>query len=334
MKRLKMLAIAGLSLLAMSACTVDKNQAAKDPVDAAKNLTVAVRENDFDRLSHIMVPPDLYAKMEAHWKEEQAKKPAPTPEESKQFADQVAKFTAPDAEEKLFADLQPKLAQYGPQIPAGIAMMSGPMAGSIDQNPKLSASEKSQAKAVLTAVVQWAQTAHLEDQEKAKQAIKVFVGTARDLHLTTLEEAQKMSFQEAMKKAGIVSGGMRKMLAVYGFDTDKMLDSVKVEKKSESGDNAVVTVTYMILNAPITVDMEMVKRDGRWYSADLIKNIESSLNNTPAAPPVAEPTAPPAMPGPENGAPAGSDMPASSGDAPTEEAAPAAPAGDASTASG
>jgi len=134
--------------------------------------------------------------------------------------------------------------------------------------------------------------------------------------------------------AGIVSGGMRKMLAVYGFDTDKMLDSVKVEKKSESGDNAVVTVTYMILNAPITVDMEMVKRDGRWYSADLIKNIESSLNNTPAAPPVAEPTAPPAMPGPENGAPAGSDMPASSGDAPTEEAAPAAPAGDASTASG
>ena len=311
MNRLKLVAAAGLSLLALSACTVNKNEAAKDPVTAAKDLSVAVRDNDFDRLSHIMVPPADYTKLEARFKDEQAKKPAPSADESKQFSDSIAKFTAPDAEDKLFAEIQPKLAQMGPQIPMMVGMMSGMAGQSIAQNDKMSPAAKTQATAVLTAVTKWATTAPLSDPDKAKQAIKIVVGTARDLKLTTLDAAQHLSMSEVMQKAGTAIGGLRKTLAVYNFDTDKMLDSVKVEKKSESGDTAIVTVSYSLLDTPVTADMPMVQRDGRWYSADLVKSVEDSL-----AKPADAVTAPTTAPGPEG-------MPASA--APDSASEPTAP---------
>jgi hypothetical protein len=342
MKRLKLLAVVGLSLLALSACKMNKNEAAKDPVTAATDLAASIRDNDFDRLSHIMVPPDLYAKLEARYKDEAAKKPAPTAEDEAQFKTNfIDKYTAPGAEDKLFADIQPKLAQMGPQIPMGVAMMSGMASQGIAQNPKLSAAEKTQANAVLTAITKWASTAPLADPEKAKQAIKVVCGTARDLKFTTLAAMQKLSFPEVAQKAGIAFGGLRKMLAVYNFDTDKMLDSVKAVKKSGDDNNAVVTVSYTLLDTPVSADVNMVQRDGRWYSADLIKSVEDSLANKPAeaAPPM---TAPPAMqPGsdaqPSDAQPAEGETPAmqapASSDQPSD-AQPVSPASDASNGGG
>lgn len=327
MNRLKLLACAGLTALALSACTGDKNLAAKDPVTAAKDLSVAFRTNDFDRLTHIMAPPEDYAKLEARYKDKQAKTPAPTDEESKQFADQLAEYTAPDAEAKLFAQVQPKLAQMGPQIPMGVAMMSGIMGQSIEQNPKLTPTEKDQAKAVLTAITKWATTAKLDDPDKAKQAIGVIVATARSLKLTTLADAQKLSFAQVMDKAGTGIGGVRKALAVYGFDTDKMLDSVSVAKKSQDGDKAVVTVSYTIMDTPVTFDLDMVRRDGRWYSADLLKTVEDSLSDKPAAPTgIAPAAAAPAEAAPAEAAPAAAPeqtQPAPEAAQPPAEAAPA-----------
>ena len=287
MKRIKLLAIAGLTLLLLAGCQGNSNQAAKDPVTATKDIAAAVRANDFDRLSHIMVPPDLYAKLEARFKEEVAAKPKPTDAERKQFTDTIAKYTAADAEEKLFADVQPKLAQVAPQMPMMVAMVSGIAGQGIQQSTTMSASEKAQATAVLTAFTKWATTAPLSDPDKAKQAIKVVVKAARDLKLTTLDEAQTLSFQQTMQKSGIFVGGLRDALAVYGFDTDKALASLDAKKKSETGDHAVVTVNYTLLDTPVTFDVDMVQRDGRWYSADAIKNAENMLAKPVGAPPIA-----------------------------------------------
>jgi hypothetical protein len=304
MNRLKLLAVAGVSLLALSACTVNKNEAAKDPATAAKDLSVAVRNNDFDRLTDIMVPPDDYAKMEAGFKDQAAKKPPPTAADEAQFkANFVDQLTAPDAEDKLFAKVQPQLAEMGPRIPMMVGMMSGMAGQGIANNDKMSPAAKDQARAVLTAITKWATTAPLADPDKAKQAIKVVVGTARDLKLTTLDAMQKLSFSEAMQKAGIAVGGLRSTLAVYGFDTDKMLDSVKTSKKSGDDNKAVVTVSYTLLDAPVSYDVDMIQRDGRWYSADLVKAVEDSLAKSAdtAATPVAGPAMAPAAstPGPD-----------------------------------
>ena len=321
MKRTNLLAVAGLTLLLLAGCKGNSNQAAKDPVTAAKDIAAAVRANDFDRLSHIMVPPDVYTKLEARFKQESAARPKPTDAERKQFADSVAKFTAPDAEEKLFAELQPKLAQVAPQMPMMVGMFGGIAGQGIQQSTTMSPSEKTQATALLTAVTKWATTAPLSDPDKAKQAIKIVVKTARDLKLTTLDEAQTLSFEQTMQKTGAFVGGLREALAVYGFDTDKALASVNATKKSETGDTAVVSVSYTLMDVPVTFDVDMVKRDDRWYSADAIKNVENMLAKpvgAPPGPPVAMAPAEPMSTEP----PAG-DAPNISSDAPAADSSSA-----------
>ncbi|MEO8742842.1 MAG: hypothetical protein ABI365_06585 [Lysobacteraceae bacterium] len=326
MKSLKLLAVVGLSLLALSACKMNKNVASTDPVTAAKDIAVSLRENDFDRLSHIAVPPEMYAKLEAKYKDDVAKQPAPSAEESKGFSEFLAKYTAPDAETKLFAEVQPKLAQAGPQIPMVVGMFGGMANQSIQQNDKLTPDEKTQANAALTAITKWATTAPLSDPEKAKQAIKVVVETARGLNLTTLEAARKLSFAEVMQKAGSGFGGFRKMLAVYGFDTDKALDSVTTAKKSEDGDKAVVTASFTLLDAPIKVDVDMVKIDGHWYSKQLVDyfNAQLAKPTAEAAPMMAPEESPAANASAEMSAPASDESTAPPADEPAEpESAPA-----------
>ena len=318
MKRTNLLAVASLTLLLLAGCKGNPNEAAKDPVTATKDIAVALRANDFDRLSHIVVPPDLYTKLEARFKEEAAAKPKPTDEERKQFTDGVTKFSAADAEEKLFAEIQPKLSEVGAQMPMMVGMFGGMAGQGIQQSTTMSPAEKTQATALLTAITKWATTAPLSDPAKAKEAIKVIVKTARDLKLTTLDDAQAMTFEQAMQKTGIFFGGLRSALAVYGFDTDKALASVDAKKKSETGDTAVVTVTYTLLDTPVTADIDMVKRDGRWYSADAVKNVENMLAKpvgAPASPPTAmEPASP------MSSSPPSSDMQNGSSEAPASNA--------------
>ena len=254
---------------------------------------------------------DRLEQMEDRYKDQQKNAPAPSAQQNAQFNDAVTKFTAPGAEDKLFADIQPQLAVMGPRIPMGVAALSGYAGNSIAQNDKMSQAEKTQATAVLTAITKWATTAPLADPDKAKQAIKVIVGAARDLKLTTLDDAQKMSFSELMQKFGIAFGGMRSALAVYGFDTDKMLDSVTTAKKSGDDNTAVVTVSYMLLDAPVTADVQMIQRDGHWYSADLVKSVEDSLAKpaNAAAAPMAGPAMAPGSDTPAMSAPMSSDQP-------------------------
>jgi hypothetical protein len=291
MKSLKLLALTGLALLALSACTEDKNLASKDPVASAKNIAESVRQNDYNRLSHIIMTPEMYGKLEARYKEEAAKKPAPTAEESKQFADQVAKFTAPDAEKTLFEKMQPDLGKVSASQPMMAAMFEGMAGQAINGNDKISTDEKKQATDLIHAISKWAATAPFSDPEKAKQSIKIAVETARGMNLTTLDAARKLSFADMIGKTGQGAGALRKILAVYGLDTDKALDSVQVVKKSENGDAAVVTVSYTLLDVKMTSDVPMVKIDGRWYCKNAIDMINDSLSKPAesSAPPVAAP---------------------------------------------
>lgn len=335
MKPLKLLALSGLALLALSACTGDKNLAAKDPVDSAKNIAAAVRADDFDRLSHIMVTPELYDRLKKKYRDDVAKKPAPTAEESRQFADQIAKFTAPDAEKKMFDNLQPKLGQVSASQPMLAAMFQGMAGQAINSNEKWSADEKKQATDLVNAISKWAATAPFSDPEKARQAIKITVDAVRGMHLTTLDAARKLGFADVVAKSGQGVGALRRILAVYGLDTDKALDSVQVVKKSENGDAAVVTVSYTLLETPIKQDVPMVKIDGRWYCKNAIDMVTAALNKPaePATPPAAEPQ----MPAPSTEAPAADasaamsapgEQPAGDGgqDAPASAATSAEPA--------
>jgi hypothetical protein len=244
------------------------------PQDTVAASVKALRNNDLAGLLSISLPAPELAKLKADWNKDMNSEPV-TDEERQRFAEQMAKLTAPDAEAQMFAQLEPKLAQFdkqaAQQMPMLIAMGQGFARSTIAQSKDLNDAQKKQAEDLLDATAQWAQTTKFTDPALAKSAIAEICKTARALNLKSLDEARALSYDQAMQKAGVVLGGVKAVLAVYGLNVDKALDSVKVEPVSSSGDKATLKVSYTAFDKPFSTDAQMVRIDGHWYGQHAIE---------------------------------------------------------------
>ncbi|MBB5014138.1 hypothetical protein [Rehaibacterium terrae] len=279
------LAFIGLTAAALllAACKREEGPAAPDsPAAAVEALAGSLRENDLVRFSKLSVPPAMYARLEARWREQQAQQPAPSDEEREEFAQTLARFTDADAEERLYAELEPSLARFesevAAQLPLMVAMGSGFISASVQQSDTLSDAQKQHANEVIGALAGWASALPLGDRQKARQAVGVVVDTARRLELDSLDRMREFSFEETLVRGGTLLGGGKRLMALYGFDIDRALDSVRVEPVSENGDRARVRVHYTLFDKPMSFEVEMVRIDGGWYSADAVAGTRAQLD--------------------------------------------------------
>lgn len=263
---------------------------ASTPDGAIAASIKALHDNNIAALIANSLPPAAVDKMKADWNKEMNSDPI-TDAERKDFAEHMSKLTAPDAEAALFAQIQPKLAEFdkqsAQQMPMLIAMGQGFARSTIAQNKDLSEAQKKQAEDLLDATAQWASTTKFTDPTLVKSAIGILCKAAREVNLKSLDDARALSYEQAMQKAGIVLGGVKAMLAVYGLDVNKTLESVKVERESASGDAAKVKVTYTAFGKPFSTDAELVQLDGRWYGKHAIeqwKKHQAELATAPAVP--------------------------------------------------
>lgn len=249
--------------------------AAPTTPDGALNASIkALRNNNVSAFLDNALPAGEVAKMKSEWSKDINKDPV-TEDDRKQFADTMGKLTAPDAEAKMYAEIEPKLkefdAQSAQQMPMMIAMGQGFAQSSIQQSKDLNDSQKQQAQAMIDATAKWAQATKFTDPTLVKSAIAAICKTARDLNLKSIDDARALSYDQAMQKAGIVLGGVKQVFAVYGLNMDKALDSVKVETVSSAGDAAKVKVTYTAFDQPFATESDLVKVDGRWYGKQAIE---------------------------------------------------------------
>ena len=258
----------------------------------------AIRENNVGSLFEIMMPPGELAKTKADWPKEMNKDPV-TDEDRKQFADTMNKLTAPNAEATLYAQIEPQLKEFdakqAQQMPMMIAMGRGFAQSAIQQNKDLNDNQKQQAQQLLDAVATWAQNTKFTDPTLIKGAIAAVCKTARDLNLKTIDEARALTYDQAMQKAGIMMGGVKQVLLVYGLNVDKTLDSVKVEPAAIAGDSAKVKITYTAFDKPFTTEGDLVKVDNKWFSKQAIEQWNKRQQEEAAAQ-TTQPAAPAAQP--------------------------------------
>jgi hypothetical protein len=259
-----------------------------DPVAAVEGLAQALADDDLVRYSRLSVPPALYTQVEARWKAKVAAAPPPTPVQVRDYNHWMGQLTAPDAEATLYASLDPKLTRLEKEIGGQWPLMKATAGlfvnGVIQANDKLSPAEKAHFKAIGAAFSDWATAERFTDRKSAKQAIAVVTRTARDLDLPTLAQARKLEMEPAFAKAGIGWHGLKQLLAVYGIDVDAALDGLDATLKSADGDTAIVAGTYPLMGKSIAFEMELVRRDGRWYPAHAVRQAEAELAQAPAAP--------------------------------------------------
>jgi hypothetical protein len=286
------LALALLALLAFGLRgRFRSNVAPGDPVAAVEGLAQSIRDNDLVRYSRLSLPPELHKKMEARWKQKLATAPPPRPDQAKDYARWMGRLTADDAEAALFKSLDPKLARLDKEIGAQWPLMQATakifLNGVIQANDRLSDHEKQHAQAVGAALMAWAKPELFTDRDRAKRAIAAVTHTARDLELPTLAQARQLEMIPALEKAGIGLKGLKAAGKAYGVDADDALDHLEAEVDSVDGDVATMHVTYPMFGQEIAFDMELLRRDGRWYPADAVRQAEAELAQPlPVTPPV------------------------------------------------
>ncbi len=252
---------------------------ASAPAQMSPDATVTaslknLRNNNVAALVEGAVPTPALAKLKTDWSKD-FNKGEISDEDRQEFSKTMTKLTAPDAEAKLYAEVEPQLKQFdqqmAQQMPMMIAMGQGFIQSAVQQSKDFNDEQKKQALDAVAAIAKWAGTVKFTDPALVKQGIGIVCKTARDLNLKTIDELRALNYDQAMQKAGIVLAGMKKVLEVYGFSLDQTLDTTKVELVSSQGDNAKVKVSYTLLNTPLSTESDMVKLDGKWFGKQAVE---------------------------------------------------------------
>ncbi len=232
------------------------------PHETLLAIIKGLRQNDLRTALRLSVGEEQFKMMRALWDEQ--RKTAADPADDGQFRAVMAMLTAPGAEETLMAQVEPKLAELRPQVAMFVGMISGIAGTALQQDTRMSAEEKAQARQVIDALSKHLMQHDVTDPVSARKAVGIVCSTARKLGLASLADIQKLSFDQLLAKAGVAFGGMKELLAVYELRLDSWLDSVRAETVSQEGDYAVVRVEFEIFGVRTSSEAELVLVGDAW----------------------------------------------------------------------
>lgn len=287
------LAFVGAFAFAATACGSQDGasplaEAGGETPDAAVMQSVnLLRANDFNGLVEASVPPARFEQAKTRWMAE-LKDEEITDENRAEFAETMAKLTAPDAEETLMAEIRPQLAQFEgemkAQLPAMVAMGKGFILAAINESEDIKPENKPQVSNLVNALGTWAESGEFASAERAEKAVAEVTAAARKMPVRTLDDVHALDFNGVMDTMEIAYGGFKGVLKAYDIDMDKSLASARAETISQEGDNANVRVHFEFLGTPLNFDTQMVRIDGRWYGKDAIEELDKKANDATVAP--------------------------------------------------
>jgi hypothetical protein len=239
------------------------------PAEVSMELAHLAKINDLKGMMTLAMPASEFKKIVDSW-ESKRKEPI-TDTQRKEFADGLAKLTAPGAIDELMKQAEPSLAQMKPQMAMYIPMGIGMIQQSIASNADMSDVQKKQATEMVGAMQGWATKTDFTDANRLRKALTEMANGVKATNITSLDQMQALSFDQVLGKGGVMFGSMKRALNAYDLNMDDMFSSLKAEQVSMTGDSALVKTNITFLGQQISSETQMVKSDGRWYSKDSIE---------------------------------------------------------------
>ena len=268
--RLHVLWIMLVAVMALTACGGDDNSAAgeiakmdTDTPDGAFMASIAaMKANDLKSLIKNSLSEEQYNELVTEF--ENNKTGSFSEADKAQFASAISMLTSDDAEENLYQMVEPQLEQARAMLPMMLMMGKDQVLQGLKTNPMLPESQRDSAVAVVGAAMDWAGENDILSEDKTKAAIAALVSTAKELDMTSLDDVQNMSFDQALEKGSIAFGGVKDILGAYGINMNDMLNSVEISDLEVNGDQANMNVTFELFGETVTQPMSMIKKDGVW----------------------------------------------------------------------
>jgi len=233
------------------------------PDGALMSVVESIKHNDIKALMQASMSSEMYDKAVAEF--ENAKM-SPSESDKAQFAQMMGMLTSDGAVDQLMTMATPQLEQMRAQLPMMLMMGKGMASSAIQASADIPAEQKETATKAVNVMMDFVSDNDILSEEVTRKAITAAVATAKSLNMKSLDELQKMSFDDAMDKAGLVMGGVKNIMNVYGISLDDVLSSIDVSDVQTNGDNATMKMAYKFLGETFNQDVKMVKKDGQWVA--------------------------------------------------------------------
>lgn len=284
MKRIMLsLCIASLLVAASPTWSKEANHSAQastvsvpNPAASLESMAQSFRANDLLGLTQSAIPPASYNLLRQGY--ELARLQPVSEEDRVEFDRALGKFIAADAVDQWMIEIEPKLEQARPQVPAAMLMGMGALQMAVlSEDSKLSVEEREMLKNALPGLQQWASSRDFLDSAILRQALTLVADAIRGSGVRNLDDAKQLSFEQALGQAEQVLASTKQALRLYGLDLDAIVDTLKVDVVSVEGNQAIVRATITAFNAPISREHQLVLLNGRWYPKDAAKHFSVDI---------------------------------------------------------
>lgn len=238
--------------------------AAPDPAQQIEDLARLFRAGDLVALAQAVVPPTQWERLKLVY---ELKRMEPISDEDRaEFAEKLARVTAPDAVDTLMMEIEPELEKARPQVPGALLMGFGAMQLAVaSPESELTEEQRAVLQDALPGIQHWASSTDFLSSTTMRDALTLLTDAARRAGIQNLDQLKALPLEEVLHRAGTVLAAAKEAVRLYGIDLDAVADSLQVEVLAIDGETARVRTTITLFDAPVWTEHDLVLVEGRWY---------------------------------------------------------------------
>lgn len=237
---------------------------APDPARQIQDLARLFRAGDVAAIAQAVVPPSKWEEVRLVY---ELKRLEPvTDADRAEFAEKLARVTAPHAVDELMAEIEPKLEKARPQAAGALLMGFGAMQMAVaSPDSELTDEQRAALQSALPGIQQWASTTDFLSSSVMRDALTLLTDAARRIGVTDIDQLKAMPLDDVLDRAGTLLAAAKDAVRLYGIDLDAVADSLRVEVLTNDGQTARVRTTITLFDAPVWAEHDLVLVEGRWY---------------------------------------------------------------------
>jgi hypothetical protein len=244
-----------------------------DPAQQVREMARLFRAGDVTGMARALVPASKWEEAKLMW--ELHRLEPVSAQDQAEFAEKLAKITAPDAVDTLMAEIEPKLEEARPQAPGALLMAFGAAQMAVTSpDSHLTDEQRAALQSVLPGFQAWASSTDFLDAGTLRDALTLLTDAARRTGIGSLEQIKALPLEGVLDRTRPVLAAAKDAVQLYGLDLDAIVDSLQVDVLENDGRTARVRTTVTLFGAPVWHEHELVLVEGRWYGKHAVEHWE------------------------------------------------------------
>lgn len=274
------------ALLLLGACGRAPQElpgAGTEPAAAVRQLALHLRNNDLVGYARAAVPPAQYAALETAWAQGYSRWPLSELPLDEKLPSLLAALSEKNAEQQLRRAFKAQLEGQAASVRQAAHSLELFGVQYITHQGDYSPAQRAHYVQLVAALSGWAQTAPLSDPKLAQSTITTLTSAARATGLDSAQAFQQAGMTVSLQRLGPFAAALKQVLASYGLRLDDSIDQLRTGLVTQQGEQATVRVQYPLAGTELDLQVALVRRDGHWYPAQTLAEVDALLASAHAA---------------------------------------------------